>query len=130
MIASGLAALALPAKAQAIGSKTSNDWVRFELQKYGDDGAKPRQVTHFFYLFAKDQVANLRVLSANELAQYLEGLGLVRAAMQIENGLAAEHETAVAPASFDVLTTLLADEMPKLSWDYDGWDCVVVHPVV
>ncbi|MDZ4310656.1 MAG: ribonuclease E inhibitor RraB [Cypionkella sp.] len=124
LIAVGLGKLVAPARAEGwVGTKVANDQVRDQLLKLGDDGTAIRNVRHFFYRGSADGAA-----SVVDVTGYLAQLELAISDTEVAEGLIAEHTSEVASASFDALTLRFVNDTLGMGWQYDGWECAVVHP--
>lgn len=104
-----------------IGDPAANALVRNELRKSGDNGRVPRHVLHYAY---PDMTA--KPVPAATVEAFLRGFNLLVKPTAYEGGLIAEHQSAVAGASFDKLTSTSAAALRGMGWTYDGWECAVV----
>ena len=105
----------------AQGGPASNDAVRVQLTKLGDDGTAVRHVLHYAY---PEDAADLETRPS--LIEDLRARGFdVRDAVA-NDGLVLEHHREVASEEFDALTADLSAWFAARDWDYDGWECAVI----
>lgn len=108
-------------KPMKLGSARANQLVLAEIAEQGDDGSEERHVRHFAYPqrggFAKG------IDLAMEL--FAEA-GLDVSETQFRGGVLGEHYAAVAEDEFNTLTENLSEELTRLGWEYDGWECAVL----
>jgi hypothetical protein len=105
----------------AMGEAASNDLVRAQLKKMGDEGVEVRHVVHYAY---PKKGADLS--SRKAMIEHLKTEGYeVKDAAQ-EDGGVLEHYRSVAGADFDRVTVGLSNWFAGKGWSYDGWECAVV----
>ena len=104
-----------------LGSTKANQLVLAQIAEQGDDGTEERHVRHFAYP-TRGTTAAGRDRAVDLLAEV--GLGI--SDTQFRDGLLGEHYAAVANEEFNQLTDSLRDELERLGWEYDGWECAVL----
>ena len=106
----------------SIGLKESNDQIRAQLKKMGDDGCAIRHVVHYAY---PEKGADL---SAREsMFKELRAQGFEVSDAVNDNGVVLEQHRSVHGADFDALTVELENWFRERGWDYDGWECAVMQ---
>lgn len=103
-----------------LGSAAANKLVIHQISAQGDDGRAERHVRHFAYPRGTEP------RNRTDAVDLLTEAGLDVSDTQYRGGLLAEHYAAVADAEFDQLTDSLREELARLGWDYDGWECAVL----
>jgi hypothetical protein len=111
-----------------IGSPGSNDIVRQNLSKLGDDGSVARTITHFGRPGPDDPAFCEEVIEDFSLS--LSTFGFVVEAEDVdgEDWVALSHVSPVTADALDTWTQWLAESLANVGWIYDGWDCDVLHP--
>ncbi|MEP3345899.1 MAG: ribonuclease E inhibitor RraB [Litoreibacter sp.] len=104
-----------------IGSVQANKLVLDQIAERGDDGTLERHVRHLAYPMRGEVAAGMdRVMDLYAQA------GFEVSETQYRNGVLGEHYAAVADDDFNTLTEGLRDDLERMGWEYDGWECAVL----
>jgi hypothetical protein len=107
------------------GSPESNDVVRAELARHGDNGRRVRKVLHFAYPSPGGGNTKPAVREFVALGVSVAGYRNIREVD--ETGVVFERRQSIASAKFDEQTALLVSILHQLGWAYDGWEAEVVR---
>lgn len=105
-----------------IGSAQANQLVLEQLQEQGDDGTQERHVRHTAFPLRGAEGA----VGRDRIVDLFAGIGLDVSETQYRNGIMGEHDAAVAGEDFNELTDGLRNELDRMGWEYDGWECAVL----
>ncbi len=117
-----LAIAAMTCAANAIGEKALNDQVRAQLSAAGDNGAKPRLVTHWAY-----PERGRKSVSRKAAKKFLQKRGYQVRNAATDGGVMFEKVQTPADRTFDKETQLLRDSFAASGWFYDGWETFAVR---
>ena len=104
-----------------LGSPKANKLVVAQIAEQGDDGTQERHVRHFAY-----PLRGPRAVGQDYAVELFADAGLDVSEAQYRGGVIGEHYAAVAEEEFDQLTDSLRDELARMGWEYDGWECAVL----
>lgn len=103
-----------------MGTSEANEATRKALAFLGDDGGRPRRVTHYASAGSKADPKARR-----DMLDDLVSKGYAPNLAEDGKSMTLAHETAVTGLSFDQKTGELAAWFKVRGWTYEGWESAV-----